>query len=152
MGRDTFSIPITQAKNLVAESLPYPNLHKEIMSVLPFDSPESSLAKDAKLFVEEEDDLRETINLPQEEALAWPPIELKLLPAGLHYAFLNGDKKTLVIISDKLSDEVMSKLIVVLEKHRSIFGYSLQDLKGISPTLCTHRIPIDPSSTPSWEP
>jgi hypothetical protein len=28
----------------------------------------------------------------------------------------------------------------------------LQDLKGISPTLCTHHIPIDPSSTPSWEP
>jgi len=40
------------------------------MSVLLFDSPESSLEKDAKLFVEEEDDLRETIDLPQEEALA----------------------------------------------------------------------------------
>jgi hypothetical protein len=33
-----------------------------------------------------------------------------------------------------------------------MFGFSLQDLKGISPTLCTHRIPIDPSSTPSREP
>ena len=40
----------------------------------------------------------------------------------------------------------------MLERHRSIFGYSLQDLKGISPTLCTHRIPIDPDSTPSREP
>jgi hypothetical protein len=30
--------------------------------------------------------------------------------------------------------------------------YSLQDLKGISPTLRTHRIPIDPSSTSSREP
>jgi hypothetical protein len=46
----------------------------------------------------------------------------------------------------------MSKLIVVLEKHRSVFGYSLQDLKGVSLTLCTHRIPIDPTSTPSREP
>jgi hypothetical protein len=25
-------------------------------------------------------------------------------------------------------------------------------LKGISPALCTHRIPIDPASTPSREP
>jgi hypothetical protein len=28
----------------------------------------------------------------------------------------------------------------------------LQDLKGISPTLYTHRIPIDPASTPSRKP
>jgi hypothetical protein len=46
----------------------------------------------------------------------------------------------------------MSKLTAVLEKHRSVFGYSLQDLKGVSPTLCTHRILIDPTSTPSQEP
>jgi len=122
------------------------------MLVLPFDSPQSSIEKDAKLFIEEEDDLGETIDLPQEEAPARPPVELKPLPAGLRYAFLNGDKETPVIISDKLSDEETSKLIAILEKHRLILGYSLQDLKGISPTLCIHRIPIDPSSTPSREP
>ena len=55
-------------------------------------------------------------------------------------------------MSDKLTDEEMSKLIAIIEKHRSVFGYSLQDLKGISPTLCTHRIPIDPAGTPSREP
>jgi len=33
-----------------------------------------------------------------------------------------------------------------------VFGYSLQDLKGISPTVCTHRILIDPTKTPSREP
>ena len=62
------------------------------MSVLPFDSPESSLEKDAKLFIEEEDDLGETINLPEEEAPTRPLVEVKPLPNGLHYAFLNGDK------------------------------------------------------------
>ena len=77
---------------------------------------------------------------------------LKPLPAGLYYVFLNGEKETPVIISDKLSDEETSKLIAILEKHRSVFGYSLKYLKGISPTLCTHRISIDPSSTPSQEP
>jgi hypothetical protein len=66
--------------------------------------------------------------------------------------FLNDDTETPVIISDKLSDEKTSKLIAILEKHRLVFGYSLQDLKGISPTLCTHHIPIDPLSTPSREP
>jgi len=39
------------------------------MSVLPFDSSKSSLEKDTKLFIEEEDDLGETIYLPKEEAL-----------------------------------------------------------------------------------
>ena len=70
LGRHVFTIPITQAKNLVVESLPYPNLPKEVMSVLPFESPESSLEKDARLFIEEEDDLGETIDLPQEKAPA----------------------------------------------------------------------------------
>ena len=37
-------------------------------------------------------------------------------------------------------------------KDRSIIGYSLQDLKGISPTLCTHRVPIEPNYMPSREP
>jgi hypothetical protein len=57
-----------------------------------------------------------------------------------------------VIISDKLSDDETQKLVTILKRHRSIIGYSLQDLNGISPTLCTHRIPIVPDCTPSREP
>ena len=57
-----------------------------------------------------------------------------------------------MIISDKLSQEESLRLISILEKHRSAFGYSLQDLKRISPALCTHCIPIDPNSIPSREP
>ena len=57
-----------------------------------------------------------------------------------------------MIISDKLSKAKTYRLITVLENHKSIFGYSLQDLKGISPTLCTHCIPIDPDSIPSRKP
>ena len=66
LGRYTFTIPITQAKNSVAKSLSHLDLPKDVMSVLPFDSPELSLEKDAKLFIEEEDNLVETIDLPQE--------------------------------------------------------------------------------------
>jgi hypothetical protein len=124
----------------------------EVMSVAPFESPESSLEKDTQLFIEEEDDLGETIELPKEEVLTRPPIELKPLPSGLRYVFLNGNTQTSVIISDKLSEEETSHLIAILQKHRLVFGYSLQDLKGISPALCTHCIPIDPASTPSREP
>ena len=51
----------------MVESLPYPQLPEEVMSISPFESPESALEKNAKLFIEEEDDLGETINLPKEE-------------------------------------------------------------------------------------
>jgi hypothetical protein len=57
-----------------------------------------------------------------------------------------------MIISDKLSQEESLCLITILKKHHSVVGYSLQDLKRISPTLCTHRIPIDPDSITSREP
>ena len=109
----------------MAESLPYPKLPKEVMSVSPFESPKLSLEKDAELFFQEEDDLRETTELPKEEAPARPPIELKPLPNGLRYAFLNGDTEAPIIISDKHIDEETAKLIAILEKYRPVFGYSL---------------------------
>jgi hypothetical protein len=56
-----------------------------------------------------------------------------------------------VIISDKLSHEETQKLVATLEKYRSIIGYSLKDLKGISPSLCTHRIPMDQDNKLVWE-
>jgi hypothetical protein len=125
---------------------------EEVMSVMPFETPETSLENDSNFFIEEEDDIGEILKLPKEEVPTPPPVELKTLPEGLRYAFLHGDKNTPVIISDKLSNDETSQLIAVLEKRRSVFGYSLQDLKGVSPTLCTHRIPIDPASTPTREP
>jgi len=42
--------------------------------------------------------------------------------------------------------------MTILEKHHSVFGYSLQDFTGISPMICTHHIPTDPSVSPSREP
>jgi PHD/YefM family antitoxin component YafN of YafNO toxin-antitoxin module len=57
-----------------------------------------------------------------------------------------------MIISDKLSEDKTQKLITVLKRHRSVIGYSLQDYKSISPTLYTHRIPIEPNYRPLREP
>jgi hypothetical protein len=54
-----------------------------------------------------------------------PTIELKSLPSGLRYVFLNNDQDSPVIISDKLSQEESLRLLTILEKHRFAFGYSL---------------------------
>ena len=53
------------------------------------------------------------------------PVELKQLPARLKYVFLNGNRRTPVIISDKQSEEETQKLVTTLEKYRSVIGYSL---------------------------
>jgi hypothetical protein len=122
------------------------------MAISPFEPSESSLEKDVELFIQEEDDLEETLDLPTHERPAQPSIELKPLPCGLRYAFLNGHTESPVIISDRLSCKETTKPLAILDMHRPVFGYSLQDLMGISPTLCTHHIPIDPASRPSREP
>jgi hypothetical protein len=56
-----------------------------------------------------------------------------------------------VIISDKLSDNETGRLVATLEKYQSVTGYSLKDLKGISPSLCTHRVPMEQEHQPVHE-
>ena len=87
-----------------------------------------------------------------EEEKPQPPLpELKSLPPGLKYAFLRNNRATPVVISNKLTESETQRLVAILEKYRSVIGYSLQDLKGISPNLCTHRIPMEPDHKPSRE-
>ena len=114
---------------------------------------EPNLEDDAQFFIEEQDE-NPTEPKPLDELLEQPKptIKLKHLPSDLRFAFLNNDHDSPVIISDELSQEKSLCLIIVLGKHRFAFGYSFQDLKGISPALCTHHIPTDPNSIPSREP
>jgi hypothetical protein len=56
-----------------------------------------------------------------------------------------------VIISDKLSIDETQRLVATLEKYRSVIGYSLKDLMGISLSLCTHRIPMEYEHKPVRE-
>ena len=53
-----------------------------------------------------------------------------------------------VIIGDNLSEHEEERLLKVLRKHRAAIGYTLDDLKGISPTLCQHKINMEPDAKP----
>jgi hypothetical protein len=77
-----------------------------------------------------------------------PEVDLKPLPKGLKYEFLVLDKTYPVIASDELSPEENEKLLILLKKHRKVIGYSINDLKGISPAFCTHRIPMEDQCKP----
>jgi hypothetical protein len=56
-----------------------------------------------------------------------------------------------VIISEKLSNDETQRLVATLEKYRSVIGYSLKDLKGISSSLCTHCIRMEEDHKPVGE-
>ena len=69
-----------------------------------------------------------------------PVFELKKLPDTLKYAYLDEKKIYPVIINANLSVHEEKRLLKTLRKHRAAIGYTLDDLKGISPTMCQHKI------------
>ena len=74
--------------------------------------------------------------------------ELKPLPDTLKYAYLDEKKIYPVIISANLSEQEKERLLKTLKKHRTAIGYTLDDLKGIGPTLCQHKINLEKDAKP----
>ena len=72
-----------------------------------------------------------------------PVFELKQLPDTLKYAYLDEKKIYHVIIRANLSEHEEERLLKILKKHRATIWYTLDDLKGISPTLCQHKINLE---------
>ncbi|KAG7567974.1 Integrase catalytic core [Arabidopsis thaliana x Arabidopsis arenosa] len=81
-----------------------------------------------------------------------PKVDLKPLPQGLRYAFLGTNSTYPVIINAALNDDEVNLLLSELRKYRKAIGYSLSDIKGISPSLCNHRIHLENESYSSIEP
>ncbi|CAN6700806.1 unnamed protein product [Malus baccata var. baccata] len=106
-----------------------------------------------------------------------PTLELKPLPSHLKYVFLGKDEMLPVIISTSLTaqeedskDKVCKKLHFgafwskmelgmnvtyleprVLKEYKTAIGWTLADIKGISPTTCMHRILLEEGSKTSRE-
>ena len=80
-----------------------------------------------------------------------PPPELKILPDNLKYRFLDNTNRFPVVINAKLSGEEEEELMKVLKEHRKAFGYSMDDLKGISPMITVHRIFMEEGAKPVAE-
>ena len=51
-------------------------------------------------------------------------------------------------MSDELSPEENDMLLNLLKKHKKVMGYSINDIKGLSPAFCTHRIPMEDQCKP----
>ncbi|CAN6554896.1 unnamed protein product [Malus baccata var. baccata] len=86
-----------------------------------------------------------------EDSIAPPTLELKPLPSHLRYVFLGEDETLPVIISSSLTAQEESKLVRVLKEYKTAIGWTLADIKGISPTTCMHRILLEEGSKTSRE-
>ena len=78
-------------------------------------------------------------------------MEQKPLLSPLRYAYLGNASTLPVIISASLTAAEEEKLLRVLRDHKAALGWSLEDLKGIRPSMCMHRILLEDGHRPSVE-
>ena len=76
---------------------------------------------------------------------------MKELPSHLKYEFLEPEKRKPVIISAALTETEEQKLLVILRKYKEAIAWSIKDLKGISPSICMHKILLEDNAKTSIE-
>ncbi|CAN6547339.1 unnamed protein product [Malus baccata var. baccata] len=80
-----------------------------------------------------------------------PILELKPLPSHLKYIFLGENETLPAIISSSLTAQEEEKLLRVLKEFKSALGWTLADIKGISPMTCMHHIFLEEGAKPTRE-
>ena len=76
---------------------------------------------------------------------------MKKLPGHLKYEFLEPEKRKPVIISVALTKAEEQKLLEILRKYKEAIAWSIKDLKGISPSICMHKILLNDNEKNSIE-
>ena len=67
------------------------------------------------------------------------------------YAFLEPEKGKPVIISAALTEIEEQKLLQILRKYKEAIAWSIEDLKGINPSICMHKILLNEDAKSSIE-
>ncbi|XP_075497315.1 uncharacterized protein LOC142534262 [Primulina tabacum] len=81
-----------------------------------------------------------------------PILEMKPLPSHLKYLFLLDNNKLLVIVSSTLTGMQEEKLLRVLRDNIKAIGWSIADIKGISSSMCMHKILMEADHKTSTQP
>ena len=87
----------------------------------------------------------------EEPPMDEPTLELKTLPSTLKYVFLDEEKVKLVIILSNLDIKQEEQLLEVLRQNVEAVGWTMTDLKGLDPSICTHSIFLEDESRPVKE-
>jgi hypothetical protein len=115
---------------------------KECIKQLEATEQLSHSTQDENIFSEEKEEQQSAKKIP----------ELQELPSHLKYVFLSDDKSRPAIISSTLTPVEEEKLMKVLRSNQEALGWSISDLKGISPAYCTHKIHMEAEYKPVVQP
>ena len=80
-----------------------------------------------------------------------PKLEMKPLPSHIKYAYLGENETLPVIISSTLTPDQEEKLLEVLKTFKEAIGWTMADIKGISPSICVHKILLQDDAKPTIE-
>ena len=80
-----------------------------------------------------------------------PVLDLKPLPAHLRYAYLGEGSTLPVIISSTLDLKQEQLLLEMLKNYKRAIGWIIADIKGISPSVCMHKILLEDCCSNSVE-
>ena len=69
----------------------------------------------------------------------------------MKYAFLQPKKGQPVIIAAGLTEIEEPKLLEILRKYKEAIAWSIEDLKGINPSICMHKILLEENAKTSIE-
>ena len=78
--------------------------------------------------------------------------ELKPLPHGLKYVYLEENEEKPLVISTTLTEEQEIKILKVLKEKKRVIGWFILDLKGINPMICMHHIYLEENAKPIRQP
>ena len=73
------------------------------------------------------------------------------MPSHLKYAFLEPEGAKQVIISTALNKNEKQQLLRILKNYKEAIAWSIEDLKGISPSICIHKILLNEDEKTSVE-
>ena len=76
---------------------------------------------------------------------------LKELPSHMKYSFLEQGGAKQVIISVALNKNEEQQLLRILWKYKEAIAWSIEHLKGISPSICMHKILLNYDAKTSVE-
>ena len=80
-----------------------------------------------------------------------PKLEIKALPPHMRYVFLGGDDTLPVIITSDLNVEQVEFLVEVLKRVKRAIDWTIVDIIGIPPCICSHKIQLMPDHKASIE-
>ncbi|XP_031382022.1 uncharacterized protein LOC116196442 [Punica granatum] len=113
---------------------------------------EESVEKVSEIKARYYEELGTSATKPVSSLTQSPVLELKPLPSHLKYAYLGIDDTLPIIISSSLTGDQEQQLLSVLREHKEAIGWTIADIKGISPLICTHRIMLEAECKPIVQP